>query len=154
VARLPQQKRALGFEVRHPMGATEFIAADAEMQRVWFDAISATCDGWAAGVGDIPPRMPSRSPSNGPEAGGGPAVASTLFLGARLAPSLSRCSGFKACVACKDAMLQALEQARFSPRFPTHGHPAVPRHDCPAIPAAIARPVRSPARHSCVPSRR
>jgi len=28
VAHLTQQKRALGFEVRHPMGATEFVAAD------------------------------------------------------------------------------------------------------------------------------
>lgn len=33
VAHLTQQKRALGFEVRHPMGATEFVAADAEMKR-------------------------------------------------------------------------------------------------------------------------
>lgn len=49
VAQLPQQRRALGFEVRHAMGATEFVAADAEMKNVWFEAISATCDGWAAG---------------------------------------------------------------------------------------------------------
>jgi len=126
VADLPQQRRSLGFEVRHAAGASEFFAGDAEMKRVWFDALSAaSCDEKAASVDELWRLIPgsqgaaSQGPGRGSSGISTGSSRSLAELSAGGAPSLlsllCRSSpGVAVCAAYKLRMLHDLEMAHIT----------------------------------------
>jgi len=116
VVHLAQQRQPLGFMVRHTAGVTEFIAPDAEMKRVWSDAIACTCEIRGVMVDQVPAILPVIN--GAPKERMGPGLDErsldtswrSIDQGVQLLATLSCSAGFRVCVARKEKLLQEMEQ--------------------------------------------